>query len=373
MNNYTHKTQIEGIIGELYKKRYQEFAQFHSVFEKMNKDADILRNELLMKVGKPKFEDLKKHVIAVDGSSYQEQYESIAITIATAYVYMSNRQVESYLPSINIVPPYYASLVNSIRMRTLEYKIAKSMVESLTEEIDLIFLDGAITFPDEAIGEYIDNVSWVKEAYIDYKNTVNTFFNEVIKKNIPVVGIIKDSMSNKYFTSLYEELKNSTHSTEIDSSFISNQKELIKEWGPNGKYNFISEKSIIRRVFGDREFCRTKYVEVTCGLRNEVPAEILKNNVLGFYFKISNTERPFFIEIPSHFEERIDEIMQLISSLSYYSLRRGYPLPLYAAHKKVELKKKSTQNLTSLIKNFARKDLKNNYRYLFEELFHEKL
>ena len=67
-----------------------------------------------MDIGMPDMTDLKKNVVAVDGSNYQEQYESIAITIGTAYVYRNNQQMERYLPSINVVPPYYSSLVNSL-------------------------------------------------------------------------------------------------------------------------------------------------------------------------------------------------------------------------------------------------------------------
>ena len=107
-------------------------------------------------------------LIAVDGSNYQEQYESIAITIGTAYVYRNNQQMESYLPSINVVPPYYSSLVNSLRMKNLEYKVAKDVLVEIGDDvdnIDLVLLDGAITFPDEAMANYVDNVHWIKDAY----------------------------------------------------------------------------------------------------------------------------------------------------------------------------------------------------------------
>ena len=69
----------------------------------MKTDAEI-KKRLTFAVGKPNIEDLKKNIIAVDGSNYQEQYESIAITIATAYVYLNNKQMERYLPNIKVVP-----------------------------------------------------------------------------------------------------------------------------------------------------------------------------------------------------------------------------------------------------------------------------
>lgn len=373
MEYKTNRTQIEGLVAELYKKRYDDFEKINKVFKKMNKDSQKLKKELIIEIEKPTYDDLKRKVIAVDGSNYQEQFESIAITIASAYVYMTNRQIESYLPSINIVPPYYSSLVNSIRMRTLEYQVAKSVLDSLNDKIDLIMLDGAITFPDEAIGEYLDNVSWVRKAYEDYNDTVNNFFDLVIDKSIPTVGIVKDSMSNKYFLSLNEVLNSSFNNSEINNGILNRNESLIKEWGSDGNLNFISEKSMIRRIFGNQEFCRTKYVEITSSLRNDIPVDKLKGNVLGFYYKTVNSERPFFIEIPMYFKKQIKEIMQIISSFSYYSLKRGYPFPLYAAHKKVELKKKNARNYSYMLKNLARKGLNEDYYDLFNDLFHKNM
>ena len=94
---------------------------------------------------------------------------------------------------------------------------------------------------------------------------------------------------------------------------------------------------------------------------------------MGFYIKTGNSERPFFVEVPLQFKERIDEITQLLSSFSYFSLRKGYPFPLYSAHKKVELKKKYAKSLARTLKNMARKDLKEDYGILFEDKFRENI
>lgn len=371
-----YKTGIEGFIAEILNERFDELDHMRTIFKQMQKDSENLKTNLLVDIGQPKMEDLKKNVVAVDGSNYQEQYESIAITIGSAYVYMNNKQMERYLPSIKVVPPYYSSLVNSLRMKNLEYKVAKEVLVEMGDEvkdINLILLDGAITFPDEAISNYVDNVPWIKEAYEDHQKIVNEFFNFVIEKDIPTAAIVKDSMANKYFLSLYQALKNYNRNIELDLDFLEKNKKFIQKWNSDGVYNVISEKSMLKMVFEDREFCRTKYAEITCCLRNEIPTKLLKGNVMGFYIKTINSERPFFVEVPMQFKNKIDDITQLLSSFSYYSLRPGYPFPLYVAHKKVELKKKYSKSLARILRNMARKDLKKNYDLLFSEKFHDKM
>ena len=371
-----YTTGIEGFIAEILNERFDELDQMRDIFKQMKKDSEKLQEYLLTDIGKPNMDDLKRNVIAVDGSNYQEQYESIAITIGTAYVYINNKQMERYLPNINVVPPYYSSLVNSLRMKNLEYKVAKDVLEELGDDvrdIDLVLLDGAVTFPDEAMANYVDNVPWVKDAYNEHKKVVNEFFDFVIEKDIPTVAIVKDSMANKYFLSLYQALKSSKSNFELDQCFFDENNDFIKNWGTDGIYNVISEKSMLKMIFKEREFCRTKYAEITCCLRNDIPSKTLQGNVMGFYIKTVNTERPFFVEAPMQFKDKIDEISQLLSSFSYYSLRQGYPFPLYIAHKKVELKKKYAKSLARILKNMARKDLKGDYNLLFSDKFHDKM
>jgi hypothetical protein len=371
-----YSNEIEGFIAETLNERFGELDHIREVFHDMRNDAKKLRDDLILDVGKPNLFDLKKNVIAADGSNYQEQFESIAITIATAYVYMNNRQMERYLPSIKVVPPYYSSLVNSLRMKNLEYRVTFDVLKELDndgENVNLILLDGAITFPDEAMADYVDNVPWIKKAYDEHRTIVNNFYNYAIERNIPIAAIVKDSMANKYFLSLYQALNNFQDNSELDMDFLDKNSNFIKSWGKDGKYNIISENSMLKMVFEDREFCRTKYAEVTCCLRNEIPTKILRGNVIGFYFKTIKSERPFFVEVPMQFKNNIDEITQLLSSFSYYSLRKGYPFPLYAAHKKVELKKKYAKSLARILRNMARKDLKNDYDLLFSDKFHEKI
>jgi hypothetical protein len=369
-----YKTNIQGIITEAMAQEYDDIAKVKKIYEEMKKEAIKLRKHFLVKLENPSVEKLNKGVIAVDGSSFQEQYESIAITMATAFVYTNKQQTEKYLPKIKMVPPYYSNIVNSIRMKNLEYLVAKTALEEFEtkdDNIDLVMLDGAITFPDEAIGEYLDNVKWVKDVYDEHLNIVNDFFDYVIDRDIPTISVVKDSMANKYFLSLYSILKNPQTSIELDYDFLIKNKTFFDNWGKDGEFNFISEKSMIKHIFGNHEFYRTKYTEVTCCLRNEIPAKKLKGNVMGFYFKTVNNQRPFFVEVPMQFKNKIDEITSMLSSFSYYSLRMGYPFPLYAAHKQVELNKNYARNISRILKNIAIKKIRD--RDLFNEQFHDTL
>jgi len=367
------ETEIEGFISAIQKERFVEIKHLRDIFKEMESDIKTHKENLSVHVDKPDKKCLEKNVVAVDGSSYQEQYDSISINIATAYIYSRNEGKEKYLPNIKIVPPYYASLINSVDMKTLEYKIVLDLLnEGTIENPDLILLDGSICFPDEALANYLENVPLMKESYEEHKNIVNEFYNFILKEDIPTVALSKDPTANKYFVSFYKSLEYPSSNDEIDPSLFRGSN-FIKNVGKKGMYNFISENSFIKKLLYDDSFKRTKYLEITRGLRNEIPAEMLRGEICGFYLKTIKEQRPFFVEIPSKFIDRIDEITRTLSAFSYYSLRPGYPFPLYAAHKKVELKKRYCSNIAKILRNIASKEFKDDYIVVFEPKFHDKL
>jgi len=367
------ETEIEGFITAIQRERFVEIENLRKIFKEMKKDIATNKEYLTCDIDRPDKECLKSNVVAVDGSSYQEQYDSISINIATAYIYSNNEGKEKYLPNIKIVPPYYASLINSVDMKTLEYKIVLDLLkDGIIERPDLILLDGSICFPDEALSNYIENFPLMKKSYDEHKSTVNEFYEFVLKNNIPTVAISKDPTANKYFVSLYKSIKEQSTNDEIDFS-ESVDSNFLKNVGKNGMYNFISENSFIKKLLHEDSFKRTKYLEITRALRNEIPAEMLRGEICGFYMKSAREQRPFFVEIPSKFIGGIDEITRTLSAFSYYSLRPGYPFPLYAAHKKVELKKKYCRNIATILRNIASKEFKGDHSLIFEEKFHDKL
>ena len=72
---------------------------------------------------------------------------------------------------------------------------------------------------------------------------------------------------------------------QIQISF-KNNKDFIQNWDSDGVYNVISEKSMLKMIFKEKEFlCRTKYAEITCCLRNEIPTKILEETLWVFILK----------------------------------------------------------------------------------------
>ena len=177
------ETEIEGFITAIQKERFVEIENFRKIFKEMESDIKINKKNLTVDIDKPNKECLESNIVAVDGSSYQEQYDSISINIATAYIYSKDEKKEKYLPNIKIVPPYYASLINSVDMKTLEYKIVLDLLEEgIIEKPELILLDGSICFPDEALSNYIENVPLMKDSYEEHKDIVNEFINKLMSK-----------------------------------------------------------------------------------------------------------------------------------------------------------------------------------------------
>ncbi|WXG41533.1 MAG: DNA double-strand break repair nuclease NurA [Candidatus Freyarchaeum deiterrae] len=372
----SYETEVDGYISEISKRRYNELVKIKEIFHKIEEDAKELIPDIIVDGPKPDLKDLETNVVAADGGSYQEEYEATSILLAVAYAYFTKGCIERYLPKISIIPPYYSSLVNSVSMKTLEYQITHSVLEELNKSGNfpkLVFLDGTITFPDNALFEHVDRVPWINEVHDEYVKVSTEFFNYLKDEDIPVIAVVKDSQANKYFLSLVKSLSNGNSKNEFTDEDIQSMEELISKWKPNGEYSQVSEYSMIKYLFKDKNLKRTKYVEVTQSLRSEVPIEMLQGNIIGMYIKINTNQKPFFIEIPGFFKHKLDQILQLFTSFSYFSLRPGYPLPLFAAHMKVQLRKKSAHRIIQLLKNFTRKDLPEYYHLLYEEKFHERL
>lgn len=367
------ETGIEGFVAALVSKKFDEIEKLKTIIKEIENYTKSIRDEIILKIGTPNKDDLKKDIIAVDGSSYQEQFDSITVTIATAYIYSQKKIEERHLPMIKILAPYYASLITSVNMKNLEYKIVLDFLKEDKTNPDLILLDGSICFPDEALANYIDNVPLMKEAYDEYKKITNEFYKLILKEGIPTLALSKDPTANKYLIAISKSLSDPSEHDEINPNSLKSL-DFVEKLNNNDIYNLVSENTFIKKLMANRLFVRTKYLEITRSLRNDLPVKVLRGNVCGFYFKTVDEQRPFFVEMPAYFKNNVDELTQLLSSLSYYSLRRGYPFPLYVAHKKVSLKKKYCKNIVTLVRNIASDKLdRDDYIDTFEPIFHDKL
>ncbi len=56
----------------------------------------------------------------------------------------------------------------------------------------------------------------------------------------------------------------------------------------------------------------------------------------------------FFLEVPTQFKHVLEKLLQILVTISHYSLRGGYPMPLLAVHKRVELKRKKGKILARM-------------------------
>jgi len=380
----TFSTAIEGEIARINTFNYNDLKEIRTKYRKCYEDSKLLQKSLLKKLPEAKIDQLNKTIVAVDGSVYIEEYNSIVISLALAYVYTTNGYLERYLPEISVVPPYYSTLVNSLIMKTLEYQIVIDLLNEdkfIEEKPDLILFDGPLSFPDEAMGEsIIEGKEVIIKYYNKFKTTANSLFDVIKERNIPTIGLIKDTMSNKYFLSLINHLKNdfSLLYNKDEKTFLLTQKEILKEilnkWDKNGEFSMMSESVMIKNIFQpDKVFTRTFALPLLkgFGLRANVPINNLRNgNLLGCYVNVLSLYKAFFFEFPKYFEKDLEEILKIFTSLCYFSLKPGYPMPLFAAHKKVELNKRKSKRKLTLIKYLIRTQDPDLYKIIFESKFH---
>lgn len=388
-DTYSYSTAIEGEVSKFKEFNYNKLNEISKKYRGCYEDAKHLEKYLLKEINPfpPDIKNLRKLIIAVDGSNYVEEYNSIVLSLALAYVYSNDGGYqERYLPEISIVPPYYSTLVNSLIMKTLEYQIVINILSEMSRSPDLILFDGPISFPDELINNNIsEGKEIVRKYFIKYRKVANNLFNIIKTRHIPVIGLVKDSISNKYVLSLFNHLKNGQmkalrrpdFNIFSDSSDMEELQNLLSKWTKNGEFSMISENVLIKHIFADdktNHMTLPTAIAGNYGLRSEIPIDCLKNgNLLGFYIKIMNHYKAFFIEIPVFFSAELNDIINIFTSICYFSVKPGYPMPLFAAHKKVELNKGRTKYKLNLIKYLVRMKDMQLYKTIFKSKFHPEI
>ena len=371
-------TLMEGLISEIYEISEEEFKETKTWLKDMEKDSRLLAADVLIDIPPPSKAILKnKIVIGVDAGSAQRKYDAISLLLAASCTYSSklpNTEIsQKYGSKIVYCPPYKSDIAISLYMRGLEYLVAHASSEEFLsngEKPDLILFDGPLTFPEEM--EMISEVSWIKKAYSWFLQKSNSFFEFVKREKIPVVSVTKDPMANKYLKSIYLQfIRDVEPRCKSELRDISNSYNLFEErWD---RYEKMSELGIIKRAMWDKKLMRTKAIEITTALKEEMPIKFLREGVCGFYIKIEKDRRPYFVEIPCFFMDKINEIISVLTSFSYYSPFRGYPSPLYFAHKTATLTQKFSENVFSLAHMSARRILGGDYPVLFEERYREEM
>lgn len=374
----TDDTLMEGLINEIYEISEEEFKETKTWLRDLEKDTRLLAEDVLIDTPPPSKAILKnKIVIGVDAGSAQRKYDAISLLLAASCTYstkLPNTKIsQKYGSKIVYCPPYKSDIAISLYMKGLEYLVAHASSEEFLrngEKPDLILFDGPLTFPEEM--EMIFEVSWIKKAYNWFLQKSNSFFDFVKREKIPVVSVTKDPMANKYLKSIYLQfITDKEPQCKSELRDISNSYNLFEErWD---RYEKMSELGVIKRVMWDKKLIRTKAIEITTALKEEIPINFLREGICGFYMKIEKDRRPYFVEIPSFFMEKMNEIVLYLTTFSYFSPFRGYPSPLYFAHKTATLTQKFSENVFSLAHMSARRILGDDYSVLFEERYREEM
>jgi len=229
----------------------------------------------------------------------------------------------------------------------LEFEIALRVLKDEFEQSgikpDLVLFDGTFTFPDDAVQKYIENKPEFQEILEEYKEIYSNYFKFSLMNNIPSIGVIKDSISNKFLKSFKNCVKKDySNNFEFNNYFQINsdlKNEIIKLTSDTNFEKF-SELTFIEQLFEDKINIRTKFIpiEEKFGIRYKLLFEGLNKNMIGFYARFGDSSCPImFIEIPAQFITILNEITRILASFSTYSIIEGYPQPLYVAHKRAKM------------------------------------
>ncbi len=331
-----------------FKKFIQINRNYVKVAQKIKTLLKSANKSAVINIKSPELNDLNnKTIIAIDGGEFHEEYKRAIISFSGAFLYKNQKYEEKYMSRFNITTPDYFNLTISILRQSLEFEIALRVLREEYEQSgikpDLVLFDGTFTFPDEALMKYIDDYDDLKNILNDYQKIYSEYFEFIIKNKIPSVGIIKDSISNKFLNSLTSCIKKDrVKNFELAPFFKSNPqiKNQFLTLVQDNDFTRFSELTFIEHLFQKKSNVRTIYlpVEEKFGIRNKLLYDGLNGNLIGFYARYGDDFCPIlFHEIPACFINQLDEITRIISSFSTYSIIEGYPQPLYVAHKRAKM------------------------------------
>ncbi|MEM5866460.1 MAG: DNA double-strand break repair nuclease NurA [candidate division WOR-3 bacterium] len=383
-----NKSLISGISSKMSEIDKVSVESFSTLVRKIKSLADSLSNELVADLPKENLDIHRKtYVFACDGTIYTHKYSSIYLALASACSYNpSDKSLKPiFLPDIFFSHPYHGDLVCSLRMKSLEYQVAYETLKLMIEDEkkpDLVLLDGTLTFPDDF--RTSDSPDWVREEFEDrFLTQAKKFFELLEKEKILVAGISKDPTANKYLLGIrkylteewrkrYSSMQYLKCPVEISNNIL--LKSLFadeKSWKQN--FSVLNELALMRQILWNKSFKRTRIVEVSCATRFPIAIENIRGKVAGFYFKIFPENRPFYVEAIFWEREDYDRIFQILSNLSYYSPRPGYPAPLFFAHHIGKISSEYAENILKLVHSILVSKLQGDYKLLLEDKFRESL
>lgn len=385
----THKSSlISGISSKLSEIEKSGINTLYNWIDKIRRLADMLYKEIVVDLPKQNLEIHRQcRVFACDGTIYTHKYSSIYLALASACSYDPKRKgiKPVFLPDILFSHPYRGDLVCSLRMKTLEYRVAFETVKLMIEKDmkpELVLLDGTLTFPDDF--RTSDSPDWVKEEFENkFLKYAKQFFKLLQKEKIIVAGISKDPTANKYLLGIKKILTGEwrdryTSIEKLDCPIeITKNQMLLSLFGnkESWKSNFstINELGLIKRMLWGTSFKRTKITEVSCATRFPVAIDIIQGRVAGFYFKIFPEARPFYAEVIFWERDNIESFFQNLTNLCYYSPIPGYPAPLFFAHHIGKLNRKYAEGILNIVHGLLTQKLRQDYKILLEDRFRERL
>lgn len=385
-------SRFSSIIEAINKFVNVDLLEIENKLRKIEKDARVFHS-IFSPIEGFRISEMKDYLIlAIDGGMATASLEGVSLTFATAQSFSTlGKKYTGEISEARVIhsEPEEPQITFSTAMRYLEYKVAKRAVENYLEKGEnkvVVFLDGAITFPDEGLNRYTEDTKNLEEWYHRYKDAVNAFFDFVYENRdrVHVLSISKNPIANKYLIGLKRALEKNIQK----KGLVEGEKNILEELKTENpslinelirvtdkiisKKGKISERYYFSIAVWDCGKVRSVVVDVTDSSRFKIPIKKFlseNNRVLAFYLKAYKFSSPFYVEFPSWDLNEIDKLEKLLVTTSLISPKLGYPYPLVY----VDYLTRVTQNVKDLIfQSIKEQAIKRLGFKRFKSLFSEK-
>ncbi len=333
--------EVVNSIKELESKRQKVGERLKEAREQAIDSEAVMEQDFIKNVNVSELDNIS--IAGVDGGLVKKEFHGVDVVLTravSALFHYSNGGLDSteYLPKKNPRPevthlesPLDRHEFNLSTSILRLQKEVRTVLETIRKEPDMVLMDGSIVL------QYTDRPtkgSKARERYDQLMDMYQQVFEEALKRNVLLAGVIEDSRG----TSLSEIL--------VDQGFVSKEEsEVLKKSQDTSVLHYILEKN--------ERTCAMKY---TVEYENHTALKDIgeeAKEVYNFYLGTSEKGSPVRIDFLNNGDvsKTAERIASMVVPLCSYSSTYGIPSVIVEADQRAKLSEDDIEQFASRLRS----------------------
>lgn len=348
---------LEQLVREVYRAAERIFPKVRRDLEELLREVSELRKYVQQL---PTTSEVPPYTaIAVDTGFLKLKYTNFAVALVVSCTLTSGPAEKVPETSTRAEPLLlralkYSDLALHYISKVMEYEQLLRVLREKEFRGDLVvLLDGALTYPEE-----LDLRPELRPLVRKYVEKLTEFLRycEERRERIHIVALAKDPTVDKYCAALLQR--------------SCGELEKVRNWF--GKITtYVHERTgadlLLPRSTGT--WLPPLRVDDLPGYRTPRIEVFQRWGVYGTYVRLHPTRRPLYMEFLGWSLEKLGNVMLYLTDMSRYSLRPGYPAPLFLVDRLTKIDRGVASAVATAVEYVARYVLRDLYVEVFKPMF----